>query len=84
MAFDIRNQDDVYKFALPLYDFLNKNGHFEEARVLDDLVDACFPNDGQALEAHRRAYRQIKDTVHDLPPQYQLGLDTALEVLTEK
>lgn len=84
MTFDIRNKVDVLKFALPLYDYLSQNGHIEEAKALAHLVNSCFPNDAQALEAHYKAYKQIADTVHDLPPQYQLALDTALGVLTEK
>lgn len=84
MAFDITNQVDVFKFALPLYDYLNRSGHVEEAQTLDQLVDSCFSDNAQALEAHRLAYRQIKNTVHDLPPQYQHALDAALDVLTEK
>ncbi len=84
MAFNITNHDHVYKFALPLHDYLSQNGHLEEARALGHLVDSCFPNDGEALEAHRKAYREIKETVHDLPPQYQQALEAALDVLDTK
>lgn len=84
MSFVIKNQVDVFKFALPLYDYLSQNGYTKEAKVLEDLVDVCFPNDARALESHCKAYRQIRDSVHDLPPQYQFALDAALGVLTEK
>lgn len=84
MSFAIKNQVDVFKFALPLYDYLSQNGYTEDAKVLEDLVNACFPTDARALESHRKAYRQIRDSVHDLPPQYQSALDAALGVLAEE
>lgn len=84
MSFTIKNQVDVFKFALPLYDYLSQHGHVEEAKALEQIVDACFPNDALTLEAHRKAYRQIKDAVHDLPPQYQLALDASLGVLPKQ
>lgn len=84
MSFTIKTQEDVFKFALPLYDYLSTNGHAEEARALDDLVDACFPNDTRALEAHRKAFNQIQESVHDLPIQYRLALESAIEVLAEQ
>jgi len=31
MSFTIRTQIDVFKFALPLYDYLSQHGHTEEA-----------------------------------------------------
>jgi len=83
MSFTVRTPGDVFKFALPLYDYLNQNGHAEEANALAKVVDSCYPQDAQALEAHRRAFKQIQETVHDLPSQYQLALDDALGILSE-
>lgn len=84
MSFNIRTKVDVFKFAVPLYDYLSQNGHGEAARTLDHLVDACFPTDDKAFEAHRKAYQQIRDNVHDLPPQYQQALDAALGELPDE
>ncbi|TGE39250.1 adenylate cyclase [Desulfosporosinus fructosivorans] len=83
MSFTIRTQGDVLKFALPLYDYLSQNGHAEEANALVKVVDSCYPQDTQALDAHRRAFKQIRETVHDLPSRYLLALDDALRILSE-
>ncbi|MHB8072377.1 adenylate cyclase [Desulfosporosinus fructosivorans] len=83
MSFTIRTQGDVLKFALPLYDYLSQNGHAEEANALVKVVDSCYPQDAQALDAHRRAFKQIRETIHDLPSQYLLALDDALRILSE-
>jgi len=83
MSFTIRTQGDVLKFALPLYDYLSQNGHVEEANALVKVVDSCYPQDAQALDAHRRAFKQIRETVHDLPSRYLLALDDALGMLSE-
>jgi len=83
MPFMIRTQSDVLKFALPLYDYLNQHGYAEEAKAMVNLVDSCYPQDAQALEAHRRAFKEIKETVHDLPSHYHLALDDALRILSE-
>lgn len=84
MTFDITNQADVFKFAVPLYDYLSQNGHAGEAQVLDQIVDSCFATDDQAVEAHLKAYRKIRETVKDLPAQYQQALDDALAVLSQE
>jgi hypothetical protein len=84
MSFTIRSQEDVYKFALPLYDYLTQHGHAPEAKALDEVVDGCFSNNGHALEAHRNAFSQIRETVDDLPDHYQLALNAALGVLTDE
>ncbi|MDO0825734.1 adenylate cyclase [Desulfosporosinus nitroreducens] len=83
MSFTVRTPGDVYKFALPLYDYLSQNGHAEEANALVKLVDSCYPQSAQALDAHRRAFKQIRETVPDLPLQYLLALDDALEILSK-
>ncbi|OLN32614.1 adenylate cyclase [Desulfosporosinus metallidurans] len=83
MSFTIRTQGDVLKFALPLYDYLSQNGHVEEANALVKVVDSCYPQDAQALDAHRRAFKKIRETVHDLPSRYLLALDDALGMLSE-
>ncbi len=82
MSFIVRTSGDVLKFALPLYDYLSQNGHVEEADALAKVVDSCYPQDTQALDAHRRAYKQIRETVHDLPSHYLLALDNALAILS--
>ena len=83
MSFTVRTSADVLKLALPLYDYLSQNGHVEEADALVKVVDSCYPQDAQALDAHLRAFKQIRETVHDLPSQYLLALDDALEILSE-
>jgi len=83
MSFTVRTSGDVLKFALPLYDYLSQNGHVEEADALVKVVDSCYPQDTQALDAHRRAYKQIRETVHDLPSNYLLALDDALTILSK-
>ena len=83
MSFTIKTQSDVFKFALPLYDYLSQHGHVEEVDALVKLVDSCYPQDAKALDAHRRAFKQIRETVQDLPSQYLLALDDALGILSE-
>lgn len=81
MSFTIKSKADIFKFALPLYDYLSQHGHMDEAKALGDLADDCYPQNDQALEAHRKAFQLIKETVHDLPPQYQRALEDALEIM---
>ena len=81
MSFIIKTQSDVIKFALPLYDYLSQHGHTDEAEDLIELVDSCYPQNAQALEAHRRAFKQIRETVQDLPLEYIHALDEALLIL---
>ena len=83
MSFTIKTQSDVFKFALPLYDYLSQHGHAEQAGALVILVDSCYPQDAQAIDAHRKAFAQIRETVHDLPSQYLLALEDALRVLSK-
>ncbi|AGA67775.1 hypothetical protein Desdi_0225 [Desulfitobacterium dichloroeliminans LMG P-21439] len=83
MSFTIKSKNDVFKFALPLHDYLSLHGKLEEAEVLASLVDSCYPEDAQALEAHRRAFKQIRETIKDFPSEYQHALDDALRVLSE-
>jgi hypothetical protein len=83
MSFIIKNRDDVIKFALPLYDYLTKNGYHEEAKTLNEFADSCFTADAQVLEAHRKAFSAIRQKVRDLPPEYKSALDAALKILSE-
>lgn|GEM_PF-1808814 len=83
MSFIINNQKDIIKFALPLYDYLSQHGHADEAEDLINLVDSCYSQDAQALEAHRMAFKQIRETVHDLPLDYLHALDDALHILSK-
>ena len=82
MSFTIKTQSDVFKFALPLYDYLRQHGHAVEAEELAKLVDSCYPQDAQALETHRRAFKQIRESVQDLPVDYTRALDDALQILS--
>ncbi|MEN3004940.1 adenylate cyclase [Dehalobacterium formicoaceticum] len=82
MSFTIQSKTDVFKFALPLVDYLNQHGYEEEAKDLGNLVDSCFPEDEQALEAHRKAFRLIQEKVVDLPPAYRKALEDALEIIS--
>ncbi|MDQ7092982.1 adenylate cyclase, partial [Desulfosporosinus sp. PR] len=66
MSFTIKTQSDVIKFALPLYDYLSQHGHAGEAEDLIELVDSCYPKNIQTLEAHQKAFKQVRATVHDL------------------
>lgn len=81
MSFDVRNTGDVYKFAMILYDYLAVHGKFEAAKTLGDLADICFANTEEALEAHRKAFREIKTAVPDLPEKYGKALNDALRLL---
>lgn len=81
MNFNIKDKTDAFKFALSLYDYLNKNGYPEEAKILGHLVDDCFPSDDEALKAHRKAFKEIKESVADLPKKYQAAIEDSLEVL---
>ena len=83
MSFAIRTENDVIKFAIPLYDYLRLHGHTDVAEDLIKLVDSCYPQDVQALEAHRRSFKQIRETVHDLPLEYLQAIDDALRILSE-
>ena len=83
MSFTIKTQSDVFKFALSLYDYLSHHGNADEAEDLINLVDSCYPQAAQTLEAHRRAFKQIRETVHDLPLDYLHALDDALHILSE-
>ncbi|MGI1659755.1 MAG: adenylate cyclase [Desulfitobacterium sp.] len=82
MSFTIKSKNDVFKFALPLHDYLSQHGKYEEAEALASLVDSCYPQNAQALEAHGKAFKQIRETITDLPPEYQQALDDALSVLS--
>ena len=82
MAITLKTQSDVIKFALPLYDYLSQHGYANEAENLIKLADSCYPQNAQALEAHRKAYKQIRETVHDLPLDYLHALDQALLILS--
>lgn len=81
MTFKINNKTDAFKFALSLYDYLNKNGYPEEAKVLGILVDDCFPSDQEALKAHRKAFKEIMENIPELPKRYQIALEDSLKAL---
>jgi len=55
--------------------------YFSFKQDAQEGVDSCYPQSTQALNAHRGAFKQIRETVHDLLSQYLLALDDALEIL---
>ena len=81
MSFEITTMEDVYKFTLPLYDFLKKNGDTEIAAMFEELVDACFEKETDSIIAHRKAFKKVLEEVFDLPPAYQKALKESLELL---
>lgn len=83
MSFEITTKTDVFKFALHLYDYLYQHGHAKEAENLAALVDSCYPEDNQTIQAHIKALKAIKESVKDLPSHYQIALDNALDILRE-
>lgn len=83
MSFTIKTKSDVFKFAVPLFDYLSQHGHADEAEDLVKLVDSCYPQEALTLEAHRRAYKHIRETIHDLPLDYLNALDDALRILLD-
>jgi hypothetical protein len=82
MAFAIKTERDVIKFALTLYDYLSQHGNTNEAEDLANLVDSCYPQNALSLEAHRKAFKQIRETIPDLPSDYIQALDDALLILS--
>jgi hypothetical protein len=82
MSFEIKTLNDVFKFTLPLYDYLSQNGHSQDAETLATLVDSCYPQNAQTIEAHRKAFSQIRESAKDLPSQYLFALDDALTILS--
>ncbi len=83
MTFEIITISDVLKFALPLFDYLDKNGYTQEAEILASLVDSCYPQDNLVAAAHHRAYRMIRDDLLDLPLSYKKALDDSLKILSK-
>ncbi|AFM41731.1 hypothetical protein Desaci_2806 [Desulfosporosinus acidiphilus SJ4] len=83
MTYAINTQRDVFKLALLLYDYLSQHGHVDEAERFNQLVDSCYPQDKLALEAHLKAFRQIKTTIPDLPLAYVKAIDEAEEILAD-
>ncbi len=81
MAIQIKNMEDVYKFSLPLYDYLNKTGNKEMAGVFEELVDACFDTESRSIAAHKKAYKKVLDEVEDLPEEMRTALKDSLELL---
>jgi Cdc6-like AAA superfamily ATPase len=81
MNYQIKNLEDVYKFSLPLYDYLNKSGHKEMAKVFEELVDDCFDNESRSLAAHKKAYKKVLDEVEGLPAEMLTALEEALDLM---
>lgn len=81
MSFQIKNMEDVYKFSLPLYDYLKKTGHKETARIFEELVDDCFDSESRSLAAHKKAYKKVLQEVDDLPQEMKTALEDALELM---
>lgn len=81
MNYPIKNLEDVYKFSLPLYDYLNKTGHKEMAKIFEELVDDCFDNESRSLAAHKKAYKKILEEVDGLPTEMVTALEEALDLM---
>lgn len=84
MTFKIKDKSDTFKFALSLYDYLSSTGYQEEAKILGQLVDDCFPSDEEALKNHWKAFKQIQERVSDLPKKYQIAIEDSLELLSQR
>lgn len=80
MTLAINNEQDIYKFALSLYDKLVQTGNSELANTLAEITDNCFSSSDQALSAHREAFIKIKETADNLPIEYLNALDRAIEL----
>ncbi len=83
MDFNIESTSDIYKFALPLYDYLNQSGQAELAQSLGDKADGCYSSAYEALAAHRKAFTEVRLNAPDLPQEYAKALDTALDILDD-
>ena len=83
MTITIKTQSDVAKFALSLYDYLRQHGYIKEAEDLANLVDSCYPRNAQAFEAHRKAFKKIRETVSELPNDFIHALDESLLILSD-
>lgn len=81
MNYPIKNLEDVYKFSLPLYDYLNKTGHKEMAKIFEELVDDCFDNESRSLAAHKKAYKKVLEEVDGLPKEMVTALEEALDLM---
>jgi len=81
MNYPIKNLEDVYKFSLPLYDYLNKAGHKEMAKIFEELVDDCFDNESRSLAAHKKAYKKVLEEVDGLPTEMVTALEEALDLM---
>ncbi|MDD2562428.1 MAG: adenylate cyclase [Eubacteriales bacterium] len=81
MNYPIKNLEDVYKFSLPLYDYLNKTGHKEMAKIFEELVDDCFDNESRSLAAHKKAYKKVLEEVDGLPTEMVTALEEALDLM---
>lgn len=81
MDYQINTMEDVYKFSLPLYDYLAKNGYKDFAEVFRNLVDDCFATETSAIVAHKMAYKKVLEEVKDLPKGMVTALEDALELM---
>lgn len=81
MLYQIKTLEDVYKFSLPLYDYLKKNGYKELAEVFHGLVDDCFGDESNSIAAHKKAYKKVLEEVKDLPNEIVKALEDSIELL---
>ncbi len=81
MSYQIKNMEDVYKFSLPLYDYLKETGNKQMSDLFEDLVNDCFDTEKRSLEAHKKAYKKVLDDVNDLPPDIRVALEDSLELM---
>lgn len=81
MNYPINTLEDVYKFSLPLYDYLKKSGYEDFAEVFHDLVDDCFATESSSIAAHKKAYKRVLEEVKDLPKEMENALKDSLELM---
>lgn len=83
MEFNIATPEDAYKFSVVLFDYLNYHGQSELAQPLSEVADNCFASTADALEAHQKAFQQVKNNNPQLPDEYRHALESALQAVSE-
>ncbi|MCQ2019448.1 adenylate cyclase [Clostridium butyricum] len=81
MALSIRSQSDIFKLALLLYDYLSQNGYTSEAKYLNQLADAGYPQSAQSLEALLIGFQESWAPIPYLPLACLRALDEAIMLI---
>jgi len=82
MSLEIKNTEDVYKYAALLFNYLSAVGRSDAAMSLSNLTDSCFSTDEAAVKAHRLAFEEIKAKVPDLPEDHLQAVHDSLRILS--